>query len=279
MKVINIVRAQPTQDGAGVKIARVSDFSGQHFDPYLMLDELKSDNASDYMAGFPDHPHRGIETFTYIIKGGFEHKDQMGNKKAITAGHVQWMSTGFGVVHSEMPIADKTDGMHGFQIWLNMPKKDKLRPARYQDSSENGLPVIENASGAQLRALAGQWRFADNPQQGALSPLNELTANGAIADVVLSANGEAKLDVSSHQQAFVYVHSGEIGTVQAGHLIVVDSQTELHLTSQSGGGALVLLGNPIKEEIAHMGPFVMNTQAELQQAVRDYQEGKFGVIN
>lgn len=279
MKVVNIVRAQPTQDGAGVKIARVSDFSGKHFDPYLMLDELKSDNASDYMAGFPDHPHRGIETFTYIIKGGFEHKDQMGNKKAITAGHVQWMSTGYGVVHSEMPIADKNEGMHGFQIWLNMPKKDKLRPARYQDSTDNGLPVIENTTGAKLRALAGQWHFADDRMQGALSPLNELTANGAIADVTLAENGTAKLDVSSHQQAFVYVHTGEVGTVQAGHLIVVDSQSELVLTSEKGGGALVLLGNPIREEIAHMGPFVMNTQEELQQAIRDYQDGKFGAIN
>ncbi|MCY7295594.1 pirin family protein [Alteromonas sp. a30] len=278
MKVLNMVRSQPTQDGAGVKIARVADFSGQHLDPYLMIDELKSENASDYMAGFPPHPHRGIETFTYIIKGGFEHQDQMGNKKAITAGHVQWMSTGFGVVHSEMPIADKTDGMHGFQIWLNMPKKDKLRPARYQDSTDTGLPVIENSTGAKLRALAGQWHFAENPQFGALSPLNELTAGGAIADVTLAENSNAELDVSTHEQAFIYVHSGEINGIQAGHLIVLDSQSKVELSSEKGGGALILLGNRIDEEIAHMGPFVMNTQEELHQAVKDYQEGKFGAI-
>ena len=143
MKIIRTNKAHATQDGAGVNISRIAWFDGRSLDPFLMIDELNSDNKSDFMAGFPAHPHRGIETFTYIRKGGFEHQDQMGNKKAIRAGDVQWMSTGRGVIHSEMPLADAEHGMHGFQIWLNMPAKDKMRPPRYQDTTEQKSPCYE----------------------------------------------------------------------------------------------------------------------------------------
>ena len=279
MKVLKVIQSQATQDGDGVNIARVADFSGKSLDPFLMIDELKSNNANDYIGGFPAHPHRGIETFTYIIKGGFEHQDQLGNKKAITAGNVQWMSTGYGVVHSEMPIADQQAGMHGFQIWLNMPAKDKLRPARYQDSSESGLPTLTNNNGATLILLAGQWTLDG---QTATSPLNGLAGNGAIADLRLISERQASFDLSAYEQVLLYVHSGLLTNpvLAAGQMVIVDSKQLVSISCDlKGAGVLILAGNKIKEKIVHMGPFVMNTQEEIQQAINDYQNGKFGEIS
>ena len=279
MKVLKVIQSQATQDGDGVNIARVADFSGKSLDPFLMIDELKSNNANDYIGGFPAHPHRGIETFTYIIKGGFEHQDQLGNKKAITAGNVQWMSTGYGVVHSEMPIADQQAGMHGFQIWLNMPAKDKLRPARYQDSSESGLPTLTNNNGATLILLAGQWTLDG---QTATSPLTGLAGNGAIADLRLISERQASFDLSAYEQVLLYVHSGLLTNpvLAAGQMVIVDSKQLVSISCDlKGAGVLILAGNKIKEKIVHMGPFVMNTQEEIQQAINDYQNGKFGEIS
>ena len=206
MQITDVMQSAPTQDGDGVKISRIADFTGSKLDPFLMIDELKSDHRADYIGGFPPHPHRGIETFTYMIKGGFEHQDQMGNKKVISSGNVQWMSTGYGVVHSEVPVAD-SEGMHGFQIWLNMPAKDKLRQAIYQDSVDSDLPVIRNRQGAWLKALAGSW---DLGEEVANSPLFALSADAAIADITLEPGGQAVVDRHSFEQVFVFVHSGEI---------------------------------------------------------------------
>jgi len=278
MKIIRTNKAHATQDGAGVNISRIAGFDGRSLDPFLMIDELKSDNKNDFMAGFPAHPHRGIETFTYIRKGGFEHQDQMGNKKAIRAGDVQWMSTGRGVIHSEMPLADALHGMHGFQIWLNMPAKDKMRPPRYQDTTEQKVPVLQNDAGIELRALAGSWQL---DKQSATSSIDELAGNGAIADVILPANTETTLDISAHSKALVYIHSGSIANTEyvETYQFEVDPKAPLTLKAgERGLGVLVLVGEPIREKIAHMGPFVMNTQEELHQAVRDYQMGRFGDI-
>jgi len=277
MIILNKAKSQPTQDGDGVKISRIADFTGKHFDPYLMIDELKSDDKSDFIGGFPPHPHRGIETFTYMIKGGFEHKDQLGNSALITAGNVQWMSTGYGVIHSEMPIVDENESMHGFQIWLNMPAKDKLRAARYQDSTN--LPELNNETGASLKLLAGQWTLGSETNS---SPLTDLTANAALADINLKNRGRAALDLSHYEQVLVYVHTGTFAAPQlkTGELAIVDTQHALAITAgDEGAGALILAGNKIKEKIAHMGPFVMNTEEELRQAVREYQQGKFGTIS
>lgn len=277
MKILHLVNSTATQDGDGVKISRIADFTGKHFDPFLMFDELKSDDENDYIGGFPAHPHRGIETFTYMIKGGFAHQDQLGNKKTISAGNVQWMSTGYGVVHSEMPIADEKEGMHGFQIWLNMPAKDKLRPARYQDSTS--LPVLSNALGASLKLLAGHWQFAG---ASASSPLTELAGNSAIADLTLAQDAQASLDLSCYQQVLVYVHTGALSkpAVNSGQMAILDAKQVLSMTgAEQGAGALIFGGNKINEKIAHRGPFVMNTEQELQQAIQDYHNGKFGVIS
>jgi redox-sensitive bicupin YhaK (pirin superfamily) len=276
MIILNKTNSQPTQDGDGVKISRIADFTGKHFDPYLMIDELKSDDKSDFIGGFPPHPHRGIETFTYMIKGGFEHKDQLGNSALITAGNVQWMSTGYGVIHSEMPMVDEDESMHGFQIWLNMPAKDKLRPARYQDSTS--LPELSNETGANLKLLAGKWTFDGKSDS---SPLTDLTANAALADLTLQGSGEATLDLSNAEQVLVFVHTGSFAVprLKTGEMAIVDAKHELAITaSNEGAGALILVGNKIGEKIAHMGPFVMNTEQELRQAISDYQQGKFGSI-
>jgi redox-sensitive bicupin YhaK (pirin superfamily) len=276
MIVLNTFDSQPTQDGDGVKISRIADFTGKYFDPYLMFDELKSDQKGDFMGGFPAHPHRGIETFTYMIKGSFEHQDQLGNKAMITPGNVQWMSTGYGVVHSEMPMVDEDESMHGFQIWLNMPAKDKLRPARYQDSTR--LPVLTNETGASLKLLAGHWIFGGNTDS---SPLTGLAANGALADITLERNAKANLDLSHAEQVLVYVHTGNFASppLKSGQMAIVDAQQAISMTADDdGAGALILVGNRINEKIAHMGPFVMNTEKELRQAITDYQLGKFGQI-
>lgn len=280
MKVIQQLNSHATQDGDGVNISRIPGFDGKYLDPFLMIDELKSDDHSDFMGGFPAHPHRGIETFTYIIKGGFEHQDQMGNKKAIRAGDVQWMSTGFGVIHSEMPLADAKEGMHGFQIWLNMPSAEKLRAPRYQDTTEAPAPVTRNDQGVELKALAGSWQFASEEQ---VSSLQDLAANGMLADVTLPAGTEFKHAPLKQTKVMLYIHTGEINTeqggpVKAGSLLILEPGSDIEFNSQMGAGVLVLAGEPLKQPIAHMGPFVMTTQAELHQAVRDYQQGKFGTL-
>ncbi|APD85946.1 hypothetical protein BM527_07510 [Alteromonas sp. Mex14] len=276
MKIIGIEQSHATQDGDGVKISRVADFHGKLLDPFLMIDELKSDDEADYIGGFPPHPHRGMETFTYMIKGGFEHRDQLGNKRVISDGHVQWMSTGFGVIHSEMPVAAE-DGMHGFQIWINMPAKDKLRPAIYKDSvDEGGIPEVSTADGALLRALGGTWQLDNETVQ---SPLNNLASNANIADIRLKENGKASLNLSQYDQVFIYIHTGEMNGHNARTLLIIDSTEQIEFSSEKSGGALIFAANKLNEPIAHMGPFVMNSQAELMQAVQDYQSGKFGTIS
>jgi quercetin 2,3-dioxygenase len=288
MNVTHSFNARPAMDGDGVNIRRVADFNLQRFDPYLMVDELKSNDEQDFIGGFPPHPHRGIETFTYILKGGFEHKDQLGNVKAIRSGDAQWMSTGSGVIHSEMPLTESNEGLHGFQIWINMPAKDKMRPARYQDTAGQAIPQISNSTGAVLKALAGQWTFAENT--GFVDGLlTGLAANGAIADVTLTSQGVAELALSQHQTVNLYLYQGELiyqdktgneALASAGQLLILDSQASIRLKASSeGAGLLLLAGTKIAEDIVHHGPFVMNTQAEINQAISDYQQGKFGKIS
>ena len=280
MQILNILPSHATRDGDGVNISRIAGFDGKHLDPFLMIDELKSNDENDFMGGFPAHPHRGIETFTYIIKGGFEHQDQMGNKKAIRAGDVQWMSTGFGVIHSEMPLADAKEGMHGFQIWLNMPSAEKLRAPQYQDTTQSPAPVMRDKQGVKLTALAGSWQFADEQQ---VSSLNNLAANGMVAGVTLPAQTAFSHAPLAQSKVMIYVHTGEIETTQAGviksgHLLILQPHSDIAFSSRKGAGVLLLAGEPLNQPIAHMGPFVMTTQAELQQAVRDYQTGKLGTL-
>ncbi|WP_372762344.1 pirin family protein [Pseudoalteromonas sp.] len=280
MKVIKQLSAQATQDGDGVNISRIPGFDGKHLDPFLMIDELKSDNKNDYIGGFPAHPHRGMETFTYIIKGGFEHRDQMGNKKAIRAGDVQWMSTGKGVIHSEMPLADANEGLHGFQIWINMPSAEKMRAPIYQDTTEHPAPVVTNEHGVSLKALAGTWQFAE---QTLTSSLQTLAANAALADVTLPAKQRIELAPLSQQKVMLYIHTGSLttpegGTIAEKQLLILEPGSDIELYSEQGAGVLILAGDELKQPIAHMGPFVMTTESEIQQAIRDFHNGEFGNI-
>jgi redox-sensitive bicupin YhaK (pirin superfamily) len=287
MKVLQRFSALPAMDGDGVNINRIADFDKLRFDPYLMIDEIKSDDEQDFIGGFPPHPHRGVETFTYIRKGGFEHRDQMGNVKPIRAGDVQWMSTGSGVLHSEMPLADAKEGLHGFQIWINMPAKHKMRPPIYQDSSKQTNPRINNEHGATLVALAGSWGFNHEPHK-ITSTLQGLAGHGAIADLTLTEYGHCTLNLAEHQTVCAYVYQGELNYIDAqglretagtGQFLVLNALEVCHFqTEATGAGLLILAGKPINEKIVHMGPFVMNTQAEIEQAVRDYQQGHFGQI-
>ncbi|GAA0788185.1 MULTISPECIES: pirin family protein [Pseudomonadati] len=288
MNIISKTQSRPAMDGDGVNIKRVADFGQQRFDPYLMLDEIKSDDKQDFIGGFPPHPHRGIETFTYIIKGGFEHRDHMGNVKAIRAGDVQWMSTGSGVIHSEMPLADANEGLHGFQIWINMPAKDKMRPAIYRDTTLNANPSLSNDKGAKLIALAGTWQFADTPDSISNTHIEGLAGNGAIADLTLIANNQVSLALNQYEAVSVYLYQGSLIANVDGEKLSFSAGTMLSINPQmlaqfhageAGLGCLILAGNPIKEQIVHMGPFVMNTQAEINQAVEDYQQGRFGTLS
>jgi len=265
--------AHPTQDGDGVNIHRIAAFDGQPLDPFLMIDEIRSDDSSDYIGGFPPHPHRGIETFTYIKKGGFEHRDQMGNVKAIRAGDIQWMSTGRGVIHSEMPLADAENGLHGFQIWLNMPAAEKMRAPRYYDSAGDDLPIYQFGAGSQLKALAGHWQTSIAHLS---APLQSLAGNSAIADLNLAVGDDIRIDIQDHERLAIFCYEGGLNDLPRGAVAL--TQNSISLRAKHHTNVLLFKGVPIKEDIVHLGPFVMNTQAEIQQAIADYRAGKFGSI-
>ncbi|MBT1443813.1 pirin family protein [Shewanella sp. JM162201] len=286
MNVKSRLFSRPAMDGDGVNIRRVADFNRLLLDPFLMVDEIRSDDKSDFIGGFPPHPHRGIETFTYIRKGGFEHRDQMGNVCAIRAGDVQWMSTGSGVIHSEMPLADAKDGLHGFQIWLNMPAADKMRPARYEDSTATEQRRYENSTGALFYPLAGQWQFEGQSRQGLIQGL---AANGAVADLMLAAAtadteaGRASLSLTERGFVGAYIYDGallgidDVRYERGEYLLLQSGELEL-VAANEGAGVLLFAGEPVGEKIVHMGPFVMNTEAEIRQAIEDYQAGRFGKL-
>jgi redox-sensitive bicupin YhaK (pirin superfamily) len=202
------------------------------------------------------------------------------NQHATQDGGDQWMSTGSGVMHSEMPSLGESKKIHGFQIWLNMPASDKMRPAIYQDANTKALPILDNQQGASLKLLAGEWTFG---QQTACSPLMRLSGDGAIADLFLEAGSKAEINLSHFSQVLVMLYKGSIDLpmpIKAGQLAIVDSQVLFQLqASTEGANMLILAGNKINEEIVHRGPFVMNTEAQIEQTIRDYQAGKFGKIS
>ncbi|OZG74673.1 nuclease PIN [Hahella sp. CCB-MM4] len=272
-KLTRVVNATPTTDGAGVKISRIAGFSVPDLEPFLMLDEIKSADRNDFVAGFPDHPHRGIETLTYMKQGGFEHRDHLGHVGSIRSGGAQWMSAGRGIIHSETPLPE-AQAMHGFQIWINLPGKDKLKPAEWLDAQPETIPELTTAGG-KLRAVTGHWTVNG---QSMTSPLTSLTQEASLLDVELSAGEEVILDTNGQHQLAVFVYKGRLDStigLQRQQLGIFGPGTQLHLTAgDSGLGALVLSGQPIGEPVAHYGPFVMNTTEELQQAMHDYQTGQ-----
>jgi redox-sensitive bicupin YhaK (pirin superfamily) len=273
-KVVKVVRGMPASDGAGVKLNRVLGQPGlPDLDPFLLLDEFRSDKGSDYVAGFPDHPHRGFETVTYMLAGRMRHGDHMGNVGLLRPGSVQWMTAGRGIVHSEMP--EQEDGLlWGFQLWVNLPAKDKMTAPRYQDIDPEKIPNVSAKNGVGLRVVAGKVGEVEGPVKGvATEPL--------YLDIMLPGTTEYSVRVPSGHTAFVYVFEGEarIGETKLPHgTLGVLSQGDdiVDLVATDEGARLILVaGKPLKEPVAKYGPFVMNTPQQIKEAIADYQAGRF----
>lgn len=275
--VVRTVRGMPTSDGAGVKLTRVIGGPAlSELDPFLLFDEFRSDQAGDYIAGFPDHPHRGFETVTYMLAGRMRHRDNQGNSGLLTAGSVQWMTAGRGIVHSEMP--EQEDGlMWGFQLWVNLPARDKMTAPRYQDIEPARVPTLQPAPGVTLRLLAGEYGGLSGPVSGidATQPV--------YVDLHLEAGTRAELPLPATHNAFAYVYDGAatIGEAQQptvrGELALLGSGDRLVAAAHGGQRArlVVIAGRPLGEPVARYGPFVMNTREEIMQAFADFQAGRF----
>ena len=272
-KVERLVAGQATSDGAGVKLTRVLTQELQHrLDPYLMLDAFGTDNPGDYIGGFPDHPHRGFETVTYMIAGRMRHRDSGGNEGLLSNGGVQWMTAGRGVIHSEMP--EQEDGrMEGFQLWLNLPAKDKMRPAWYRDIPTDAIPEA-HLPGATVRVIAGA-------SHGVTGAMQRDGTEPLYLDIHLEPGARFEQPLPAAHNAFVYVYRGAL-TID-GRDVPVQRMAILANTPGSDGvalqagaqptRALLIAGQPLREPIAQYGPFVMNTREQLMQAVEDYQRG------
>lgn len=284
-KIEEVLTGQAASDGAGVKLKRV--FGGgdlSRFDPFLMLDEFGSNEASDYIAGFPSHPHRGFETVTYMLEGHMEHRDHMGNVGQLRPGDVQWMKAGSGVIHSEMPKQEE-GRMRGFQLWVNLPAAEKMTPAEYSELAAADIPSY-NVGGVEVKAIAGRLSLNGRAVDGALeqdkaadTEHGRSTEPGYI-DVFTPVSQALTVAIPEGHTALVYVYEGEVQTaeqrfsLQPGQLARLSRSGELELETAAGSRLLVITGKPIGEPIVQRGPFVMNTAAEIQQAIRDFSEGR-----
>ena len=270
-----VIESVPTSDGAGVKLRRSLGRS-QHLrlDPFLMLDEFSSDNADDYIAGFPNHPHRGFETVTYMLDGHMQHKDHLGNTGELRSGGVQWMTAGRGIVHSEMPQQER-GRMRGFQLWINLPGREKMKPAGYRDIQPAEIPVVALPGGGRVKAIAGTLEIDGRSTAG---PITGLSTDPTYLDVELPAGAAFSQPIPSDYNAFIYAYEGSV--VVAGRTLKTHSAGFLSAGDRieatagpDGARFLVLAGRPLNEPIVQYGPFVMNTRAEIEQAIRDYQSG------
>lgn len=271
--IISRIPARPASDGAGVRIKRVVPTGNAAvLDPFLMLDEIRSDDASDYSAGFPSHPHRGFETVTYMRQGILEHQDHMGNVGVIQSGGAQWMTAGRGVIHSEMPL-QKEGAFHGFQLWLNLPAAEKLRPAEYRDLAPADIPRVQIGR-HQVAVLAGRLR---HPAQQVTGPIGQRKTDPHLWDIELADGEPLALQLDSGLRPLLYLYEGE-ASVNGEALLPqglnpLRADVPLQLTSTNGARLLLLAGQPLREPVVQYGPFVMNTREEIEEAIRDYQLG------
>jgi redox-sensitive bicupin YhaK (pirin superfamily) len=279
-RVERLVAGRPTSDGAGVNLTRVLTPDLQHrLDPFLMLDAFGSDDANDYIAGFPDHPHRGFETVTYMLAGRMRHRDSAGHEGLLQNGGVQWMTAGRGIVHSELP--EQEEGrMEGFQLWLNLPAKDKMVPAWYRDIPAGEIPHW-TAPGVDVGVIAGAAGHGADRVEGAMQRDH---TEPLYLDIQLDAGATFAQPLPAGHNAFVYVYRGEAnvgGTaVPAQRMAILANDGEADGVVITAGGqavrALLIAGRPLREPIAQYGPFVMNSQAEIFQAVEDFRAGRLG---
>ena len=273
IEVEKVIEPISASDGAGVKLKRSIGVEPNYFDPFLMLDEFGSENSEDYIAGFPPHPHRGIETVTYMLAGDFEHKDSTGGQGRMTAGDVQWMKTGSGIIHSEMP-AMKEGKLHGFQLWINMPASMKMDKPEYHYIDADKMSVHKD-SDKQIKVIAGKFQKAEGP-------IKKHNVEPFYFDVELKKDKEFNFEIPSSHNSFIYLIEGEIKIGEKKHdkvkdstLILLTNGEKLKVTALTKAKFLLISGKPIGEQIARGGPFVMNTKQEILQAIEDYHSGTF----
>jgi quercetin 2,3-dioxygenase len=295
--VKHISQATPTLEGAGVRLRRAFGFGDtEDFDPFLLLDDFRNDRPEDYLRGFPWHPHRGIETITYVLSGEVEHGDSLGNRGALGAGDVQWMTAGSGIIHQEMPKGDAAGRMHGFQLWANLPSSLKMTAPRYQDVRAKDIPTATDDDGTAVRVLCGSF-------WGATGPVDGIAAEPSYLDVYVPPGRRKSLPVETSRHAFAYVFAGAgsfanasspravrtdtvippgaappVDAAEAGNrtLVVFDRGDEVTVQAgEEGMRFLLVSGKPLGEPVAWHGPIVMNTEAELRQAMAELRAGTF----
>ena len=273
IEISKIIDPLPASDGAGVKLKRSIGVEPNYFDPFLMLDEFGSENKDDYIGGFPPHPHRGIETVTYMLAGEFEHEDSTGAKGRMSKGDVQWMKTGGGIIHSEMPAM--TEGkLHGFQLWINMPAKSKMNKPEYIFINSKQIQLHKDLD-KKIKIIAGKFDNAEGPVKGHnVEPI--------YFDIELKKDKEFNFDLPSAHNSFIYLIEGEIKIGNKNHdkingstLILLTKGKMLKVKGITKSKFLLISGKPIGEPIAKGGPFVMNTKEEILQAIEDYNSGRF----
>ncbi|RMM10481.1 Pirin [Pseudomonas caricapapayae] len=276
-KVLSIQAGQPASDGAGVKLTRVFGGRGvEQFDPFLMLDEFGSDVPDDYIAGFPPHPHRGFETVTYMLEGRMRHEDHMGNVGLLQGGGVQWMTAARGIIHSEMPEQEEGT-MRGFQLWLNLPGKNKLSDASYQDIQPENVPHLTTETGVRVVVLAGHFDDGQVRQAGAVQRPD---TEPLYFDFNMPAGSRISPLLPEGHLALLYVYEGSIELEGSEHLVGkrhlarLSDTGDLQISSAQGARVLLIAGKPLREPIVQYGPFVMNTREEIDQALRDFREDR-----
>lgn len=277
-----VVNGQETSDGDGVKLKRIIHPQQHSFDPFILLDEFASDAAVDYIGGFPAHPHRGFETVTYMLAGAMLHRDHMGNEGHLRAGDVQWMTAAHGIIHSEMP--EQENGLlQGFQLWLNLPAKEKMKPPHYQDFAAQDIPHITLANGGYIKVIAGKCCIAEQVIVGAVSGV---TTQPLYLNVVLSEQQHLEIPVALAHTALVYVYQGELDVslegdkLHTGQLGQLNDGDTIYLqTLAKPAHCLVLAALPLHEPMVQSGPFVMNSTTEIEQAYRDYRNGALTLID
>lgn len=280
----HVVVSMPTSDGAGVKLRRsLGSQRGLHVDPFLMLDEFYSDNPEDYIAGFPPHPHRGFETVTYMLDGRMRHEDHLGNRGDLGPGAVQWMTAARGIIHSEMP--QQSEGrMRGFQLWLNLPSSEKMKPASYRDIPAGEIPLVKLPQGGEVKVIAGTLELDGKATNG---PVNgdgaKLSTDPLYLDVHLPAGAIFAAPITAGHNAFLYNYEGsaQIGTAGAAKPlphraagVLSDGGSVRVQAGAEGVRFLLLAARPLREPVVQYGPFVMNTREEIEQALADYRDGR-----
>ena len=277
--VERVIAGIPTSDGAGVKLRRsLGQSNSLRLDPFLMLDEFSSDQADDYIAGFPSHPHRGFETVTYMLDGHMLHEDNFGHRGNLTSGSVQWMTAGRGIIHSEMP-QQESGRMRGFQLWINLPAREKMKPASYRDIQPSEIPQVR-LQGGTAKVIAGTLAIDGKATAG---PIQGLATDAHYFDIELAAGTAFTQAIARGHNAFIYAFEGSltIGSGSPGRAvdthnaaILSDGDDVTVVAGAKGARFIMLSAKPLREPVAQYGPFVMNTREEIEQAIRDYQNGE-----